>query len=187
MILFKKAALYILIFFTLTLVGCSSKNSNTNVQEKEYDSIARKYFNKLSEKDKVEISKASPEDIINIYYKSINDKKYNLAVVCVSSFLNVVANESSEDINDVYKQYIDYLKNIKKIDIKSIEEFADGGKDTENKAAEKSSKVFYVNYTQKSNDIKKFPDLEGVFTKFITVAKSHLYDGWCISYIATSP
>lgn len=186
MVFFKRTVLYFLIFFAFIVVGCSSKSNNSVIKEKGNNSIAQKYFNILTKEDKIKISNASPEEIINIYYNSINDKNYNLAVVCASNFLNNAANKSSEDISYVYNEHIEYLKNIKRIDIKSIEVYPDTMKKNDSESVEKSSKLYCIYYMQKSNDIKKFPE-EGYFTRFITVSKSPLYGGWCISYIASSP
>ncbi|SNX54002.1 hypothetical protein [Thermoanaerobacterium sp. RBIITD] len=186
MVLFKKIVLCFLIFFAFIVVGCSVPNNNIAIKEKGNNSIAQKYFNMLTKEDIIRISKASPEEIINIYYNSINDKNYNLAVVCASNFLNNAANKSSEDISYVYNEHIEYLKNIKSIDIKSIEIYPDTIKKNDSENIEKPSKLYCVYYMQKSNDINKFPE-EGYFTRFIAVSKSPLYGGWCISYIASSP
>ena len=70
------------------MTGCYFKTNNNGVQTNECNSVAQNYFNMLLKKDKGTLLKASPEDIINMYYSSINDRNYNLALVCAPCFLN---------------------------------------------------------------------------------------------------
>lgn len=182
--IYRKVVLFFLII-VITMTACSLKNNNKVTQAEKQNQTIQNYLNKLSKEDKKKLQEASPEDIIKIYYDSINDKKYDLAIVCASCFLNNSAIKSAIPVDEACKEHLNYLKRIKKIELKSIEKYnppAEAGN-----MGHKEGKLYCVYYIQDAIDSNEFAVFSGKFTRFITVEKSPLYNGWCISSIDSSP
>ncbi len=182
--IYKKAVLFLLIII-MTTTACSLKNNNKVTQAEKQNQIIQNYLNNLSKEDKKKLQEASPEDIIKMYYDSINDKKYDLAIICASCFLKNSAIKSAIPVDEACKEHLNYLKRIKKIELKSIEEYNPPAS-AEN-MGHKSGKLYCVYYIQEAIDSNEFAVFSGKFTRFITVEKSPLYNGWCISSIDSSP
>lgn len=182
--IYKKTVLFFLII-VITMTACSLKNNNKVTQAEKQNQTIQNYLNKLSKEDKKKLQEASPEDIIKMYYDSINDKKYDLAIVCASCFLKNSAVKSAISLEEACKEHLNYLKRIKKIELKSIEKYnppAEAGN-----MGNKSGELYCVYYIQDAIDSNEFAVFSGKFTRFITVEKSPLYNGWCISSIDSSP
>lgn len=133
------------------------------------------YYDVLQQKQKEELLRATPQDLIQRYYGAINGKQYDYALACLN--IEFIGNKK-EDMVSFWK------KHYKSIQVEKVI-LPDGYNDRQSDV-----RAFYqVSYTFEKNadDTSQSAEISGINVVYVNVEKKSNSNRWMITALGTSP